>query len=550
MAPARWIAGSLLVLAVAGCAANNNPAPQPAGFLGLTQFIDTPGASPGTSFQAFDGSNLVIYDVNHDGKPEIVGSNDNLHEYVIDPQAGRVVAELQGTHPGGNVWEGRELDGPAVADVLGDGGTEIAVDDGASYLSLWQYKAASSTAAHFAFKQLWEHYVDARAWDPDFNATHQYNTLDIPANEGHPFLADVDHSGQMTVFGQADNIAAHVAYYANGTRRWFSDPPVDNNAGAIVADLNGDGKLEAIFASDGGPVYVEDAQTGAPIWTYDTRCIGGVYQGDGSNCDFSEVGSVTLSPTVADLLGDGTKEICFGDRSAVSISDLGWYGNTTQLQVNVDASHAILFCLTHDGHLLWTQQYVWLNPHIAMHPVPFDVNGDGVKDLIWEDWNTVGHIPGNWQTTTRGPNLFALDGRTGDLLWRHPLQTGWSNKDVSLADVYGDGRQLLLAIEYGPSGDDGVSIIDPHNGQHVGWAPLKAGWLATRGPIVADLYGDGKMEVVVPVMRNATSSDWCFQMRPDIACREGAIEILATNHHYSSAFSDSFTWSLAAATKK
>ena len=54
----------------------------------------------------------------------------------------------------------------------------------------------------------------------------------------------------------------------------------------------------------------------------------------------------------------------------------------------------------------------------------------------------------------------------------------------------------------------------------------------------------------MPVMRNATSSDWCFQQRPDIACREGAIEVLATNHRYISAFSDSFTRSLAAATKK
>ncbi|MHB8604979.1 MAG: FG-GAP repeat domain-containing protein [Thermoplasmatota archaeon] len=507
-------------------------------------FLTTDSAHPVFPWQAFDGSNLVIYDVNGDGAPEIVASNDNLHHYVIDPRLGRVVAELSGYHPGGELWAGRELDGPAIGRVDGNANVSVVIEDGASYLSKWTYTPNGSTLGSYLMQKQWEVFVNARDWDARFNVTHPYNTEDVSANEAHPYLADVNGDGRLEIFAQADNVAAEASYAPNGTLRWGVDPPVDSNAGAIVADLNGDGKLEAIFASDGGPVYVRDASSGRLIWAYDTRCSGGAVVGDGSNCDWTQAASVTLSPTVADLFGDGRKEICFGTRQTIAISDPGWYHPAT-VQANVDASHAKLFCLTHDGKLLWSQQFPWGNPHVAMHPIPFDVNGDGVRDLIWTDWNTIGHIPGNWETTTRGPNLFALDGRDGHVLWHVGLNSGWSNKDVALADVYGDGRQLLLADSFGTSGGDGIGVFDPANGVEIGWAPIRAGWSATRGPLVGDLFHDGGMDIVIPVMRPAASNASCPEPRPDLPCREGAIEILSTGQPMSSAFTDVFTWNLA-----
>ncbi|MHB8632733.1 MAG: FG-GAP repeat domain-containing protein [Thermoplasmatota archaeon] len=513
----------------------------PTGIVTRTLLLTSQGAHSPTPWQAFDGSNLVITDVNGDGLPEIVASNDNLRHYVIDPRLSQVVAELHGSHRGGDTWLGRELDGPAVGDVFGDHHEAIAIDDGDSYVSLWRYSPLGSTPRAYNLTLAWEHYLNTQALDPAFNASHPYNTNDTPASEAHPFLADVDGQGWMTIFAQADNVAAHAAFYPNGTLRWFRDPEVDSNAGGIVADLHGDGQLEAVFASDGGPVYVEDPKTGAALWTYDTRCAGGTYQGDGSNCDWSAVGSVTLSPTVTDLFVNGKKEICFGTRQAYNPNDPAWNQAST-LQVMVDASHAKLYCLTDTGTLLWMQQIPFGNPHVAMHPVPFDVNGDGVKDLLWEDWNTIGHLPGNWQTTTRGPNLFALDGRDGHLLWNVTLAAAWSNKDVSLADLFGDGHELLLAEEFGATGDDGVSAFDPHTGARIAWVPLPHGWLATRGPLVASLWGDGRMQIVVPVMRNGSG---CPQNRPDLPCREGAIAILCTGVPFATAFDDSFPWTTA-----
>ncbi|MHB8605926.1 MAG: hypothetical protein ACYDCK_11795 [Thermoplasmatota archaeon] len=167
-----------------------------------------------TNWQAFDRWNLVFYDVNRDGLPEIVASNDDLRRYVIDPRSGLVVARLAGSHPGGDRWSGCELGGATVGDVLSDGHTEIVIGDGASSLSLWCYNATGSNASHSNMSRLWEHYVDTQGRASNFNATHPYNVNDTPAREGYPFLANVDRKGQMTVFAQADSIAAHVAYDA------------------------------------------------------------------------------------------------------------------------------------------------------------------------------------------------------------------------------------------------------------------------------------------------------------------------------------------------
>jgi hypothetical protein len=137
----------------------------------------------------------------------------------------------------------------------------------------------------------------------------------------------------------------------------------------------------------------------------------------------------------------------------------------------------------------------------------------------------------------------ALDGRNGTVLWHIPLHSGWSNKGLALADVFGTGQQELLAEEYGPTGDDGIAVIDPHTGARLAWYALQRGWAATRGPVVADLQGDGYMEIVVPVTRpHAGNATYCLQKRTDVPCREGALEILATHQPFSSQYTNSFAW--------
>ena len=545
--PSRHPVRSLPVLAVLALCATALAALQPAGASGSgpafateSAFLTTSSAQSPTNWQAFDGNDFALYDVNHDGLQDVVISNDNLHHYVIDPRLGRVTSEMSTTYYGG--YGGRDLDAPAVGDVYGDGTAYVAIEDGSAYLSLWKYDSAGSTATHYNMTKQWEAWTNSKLWDPNFASTHPYNANAAPTSEGHPFLATVDGTATATVFSNAEDVSTGVAYTATGTQRWFKDPPADLNAGVAVADLRGDGHREAVFASDYGPTYVYDAPTGSFLWQFDTRCLGGYYQGNGSNCDWSQASSASVTPTVADLFGDGRKEVCWGTRYVDQPSNPGWTSSDhATVQALVDASHARLWCVGPDGKQLWMQQYPWLNPHVDTRPVAFDVNGDGVKDLIWLDWNPIGHKPRNWETTTRGPNLFALDGRNGALLWRTSLSEAWSNKGFALGDVFGDGRQMIVAEEWGPSGD-GVSAIDPHTGARAGWVPLHAGYEASRGPVLGDL-GGGHLRVIVPMMRSAASA-YCASHLPDVGCREGALDILDTGKPFSSLYSNSQPWTL------
>src|SRR5690242_17190621 len=73
-------------------------------------FLTSSVAHSPTNWQAFDGNDFALHDVNHDGKPEIVISNDNLRHYVIDPRVPAVAAEMSTTYYSG--YGGRDLDAP------------------------------------------------------------------------------------------------------------------------------------------------------------------------------------------------------------------------------------------------------------------------------------------------------------------------------------------------------------------------------------------------------------------------------------------------------
>lgn len=466
--------------------------------------IDSTAGQPTKKFEAFDTASLNLFDFDGDGRLEIVSGNDNNRVYVLDTATGRVRAEISTTHPGGESWGARELNGIAIGNLYGDGVACLVIPNSASYLSAWCHSAANSTGGALAFDRKWEIKVDAALYEPDFAAQHPWlRSTDTPGIDGNAWLANVDDDAGLEIFVQTDGYPGQFSFDTDGSYRW-SRSWFDGNAGPVVADLDGDGAKEVVFTSDSGNVACFDAATGRHRWIFDAGA-------------YVEPGSIPVSATVADLEGDGRLEVVFGARGAKhDPEDPQWINN----------SHAAWFVVSAKGELVWMAQHDWMNPLTYNHPVAADVDSDGILDVLALDWNTIGHKPGSWETTNRSSNVFALSGRDGGVLWRTPVDVYWSNKDFVVADVDGDGGWEIVVNEADRDlGRDGLTLLDMATGERRGWWPLPAGWGATRGPVAADVEGDGTMEIAVPLWRRDSSPNY---RSLDVGHREGAIVLIAT----------------------
>lgn len=457
-------------------------------------FLMGPALDLEKPLEAFASTTIAAVDLSGDGRKEILVKNDNNVFYVFSAD-GALVAELRLEHPDG--WEDLEPSGPAVGDLTGDGRPEVVVTNTAGWLTAFSPRVE---AGDLVFERLWEKPLDPHELRPDYAETLRYGNWSTgPHTDAPPFLADVDGDGRAEVFAQLDDMPGNFKFGGDGRMSWFDDAG-DGHAGPMVADLTGDGRLEVAYPSDGAAVRIFDAQTMTP------RCIfAGHHYG-------ARPGSISVSPTAADLTGDGRLELVFGMRNVhQDQDDPDW----------IDRSHAHFFAITADCDVLWHKTWDWGNPHVNMQPVPLDVGGDSRLELLFQDWNIVGHKPGNW-AHTGDANLFSVDGRTGEGLWRVEIPSPSSDQQLAIADVTGDGDVEVLAHEV-LDGRSGLSLFST-TGVRKGFLPAPEGWTVTKGPVLTDLGGNGHLDIVLPVHRN---SDHCTRDL-HVGCREGAIQIYRT----------------------
>ena len=435
-------------------------------------------------FEAFDAASLNAYDFDGDGWPEIVSQNDNNRLYVVSLKSGRVLASIPTTHPAG--WNARDINPVAIGDLYGDGTPCMVVPNSAAYLAAWCYDGRTLTGG-MKFQQRWEIRVDAARWEPGFHDERPWLGDQPPSMDGGAFLADVDGAPGLEIFVETDGYPGQFSFTHEGKHRWHT-AWLDGNAGAVVADLDGDGHKEAVFASDSGVVVCYDADTGDERWRFDASKSG------------ASPGSITLAPLVADIAGEGDLELVFAARGATA---------------GLDGSHGTWFALRSDGSVLWKRSYDWMNPLAYNHPAAIDVDGDGSVEVVGMDWNTIGHKPGNWEPTARGPNLFALRGEDGSVVWRTSVPAYWSNKDFV---ILGDTIVANAAHE----GRDGLATFDLATGEPRGFFALPAGWEAMRGPVAAQ--GRGGTFVVVPLAKPDPTPE---REGLDVGDRLGALAIVA-----------------------
>lgn len=211
--------------------------------------------------------------------------------------------------------------------------------------------------------------------------------------------------------------------------------------------------------------------------------------------------------TLADINGDGTLEIIIGGRTQNPDGSLGCSGK--------------VYVYKADATLMWSATVrADINASIAVG----DLNGDGYKDLVvgMGAWNADGETylnecgQGNPSAPGNG-GVVALNGQNGSVLWTFNTQdwgewgTGPNGvldgvySSPAIGDINGDGQPEVV---FG-SWDNCIYLLDKNGNPLWGEIPFTTtqGFCGRHGffahdtvwssPVLADLDGDGKPEIII-----------------------------------------------------
>lgn len=277
-----------------------------------------------------------------------------------------------------------------------------------------------------------------------------------PADPPLPQLSGVQSYQRLPAFAQKTD--------PYGTW-WDQGITTEQYAAPAVGDVTGDGRPDVVAGYPDGSVYVWDAQTQAREYK---RYVG--------------PGAVQGTPTLVDLNGDGRLDILVATTNGPDVKTTG--GNV----VAFDTDGRTLFSKrTGDGvHQVGN----FSSPQVA------DIDHDGRLDIIQTSWDHHLHVWNQAGQELPGFPYFLKD-------------TSWSTP--AIADINGDG---WLDIVFGYD-CDGVAGQDCYNGtwlgrrggyvtaiDHVGrtlpgWPRFYNGQVIWSSPAIADLDGDGRLDVVV-----------------------------------------------------
>ena len=289
-----------------------------------------------------------------------------------------------------------------------------------------------------------------------------------------------------------------MAYRDDGTKYWeFDTGGMGISAKAAVADLDQDGLPEVVI---GAGSTLTPGEAGV-LW---------ILNHDGSpHCSF------TPADTNSDLQPDGVY-------ATAALADLTGDGN---LEIVVAGWDFYLRVLRHNCSELWSvfmSDTVWSSPAIG------DLDGDGELDIvIGSDTNDVPaqHFGGRIHAFTRhGAPLAGFPVDIDDVVWSSP----------ALADLDGDGFLDVVvgmghcwdnpACAPGPTHpvNEAVFAVDRFGQPLPGWPVPTPGEYAFASPAVADLDGDGQLEVVVnTISKSPTSQGRVLVLNGDGTHRNG-----------------------------
>lgn len=279
--------------------------------------------------------------------------------------------------------------------------------------------------------------------------------------------------------------------YATGGEIW---------ATPVLVDLDGDGIQDIVIGSRNGQVHAIIGRNGQSMWVFRTRA------------------EITASPVAVDLDADGLPEVLVGshDRRLYALRADGqvmWSFETGGIirtkpavfRLEGEDGYTVVFANYDNvvyaldgcsGHLRWRQllPYCLLSPFgkgIVSSPLVADLDQDGHPEIV------IG---------TRNKRVFALDAASGRIRWFRRFSYGL---DSSPSLAWLDGRAVVL-IGSGESlngkGDNSIYALDGATGRTIWRRRVKGG--LDGSPSIADINGDGRLEVVETTLANASVYAW------------------------------------------
>src|SRR6202790_1258406 len=183
---------------------------------------------------------------------------------------------------------------------------------------------------------------------------------------------------------------------------------------------------------------------------------------------------IASSPAVADLDGDGIPEIVVG------------YGSTFD-----PPNPGGVSAFRRDGTLMWavaTPPFTdgpnsWTHAPVVGTPAIGDVDGDGKLEVVFGSFDH---------------NVYMVDAATGTAKTGWPVDVGDTvYSSAALYDIDGDGLPDIIIGSYYYLWPGGRLRVLRYNGASVTGFPQCVNQTINSTPVVADLDGDGKPEIIV-----------------------------------------------------